>query len=93
MFRPVMLQIMLELSSTGAFLYRVGGLNVRFSISLHNCHRPSHYVTNQQIYIDKIYLILLFITIYRHVSVASATIFRVSNKNTNTGKEINAQSA
>jgi len=36
---------------------------------------------------------LLYITIYRHVSVASAIIFRVSNKNTNKAKEVNAQTA
>ena len=64
------------------------GLNVLFSISLHKCHRSSRYVTNQQIHINKIYLILSYITIYRHVSVASATIFRVSNKNTNKAKEL-----
>jgi len=39
------------------------------------------YVTNQQIHIDKI--CLSYISIYQHVSVTSATIIRLSYKNTN----------
>jgi hypothetical protein len=43
----------------------------------------------QQTHTDKIYLILSCITIHRHVSVASATIVRVSYKNTNNIEQIN----
>jgi hypothetical protein len=60
MFRPIMLQIMLHLSSSGAFLYHVDGLNVLFSISLRNCYRSSHYVTNQQKHFNKIHFIIYY---------------------------------
>jgi len=46
-----------------------------------------YYVTNQQMYISKIYFILPYINIYRHVSVASATIVEVPCKNTNNIQE------
>jgi hypothetical protein len=40
-------------------------------------------VTNQQMYISKIYFILPYIIIYRHVSVAPAAIVEMPSKNTN----------
>jgi len=44
------------------------------------------YVTNQQIHINKVYL--LYITVHRHVYVASATIISVSYKKTNNKQTI-----
>jgi len=40
-----------------------------------------YYITNQKTLIDKIYL--SYISIYRHVSVAYATVTRACHKNTN----------
>jgi len=42
-----------------------------------------YHVTNQQMYVSKIYLILPYINIYRRVSVTSAAIVDMPSKNTN----------
>jgi len=47
-----------------------------------------YYSTTQQKHINQIYFISPYINIYRHVSVASATIIRVSYKNTNNIQQI-----
>jgi hypothetical protein len=49
----------------------------------HNLFECLYYVTKQQMHNSKIYFILSYITIHGHVSVASATVIRVSYKNTN----------
>ena len=70
-------------------LHWVNGTKVQEALCGSDFHVPYpslkeylYYITNQQMHIDKIYFILQCIPIHRYVSIVSATINRVSHKNT-----------